>query len=650
MAQSDSGDIITALEAPAFLSPFSNTNTTTTTTTRRTSSGHNDYNANNGTTATTTTISSRADNEPRPLVMGGRIREHRRSPKAYTSATTTTSSEVRRRVAGEDEKSGGSTLSGTGVGNSPSGTNRHSTTVNLAHIDGEDSRPLEDVKTEVIEKADTHEEHNGQVTDTHTETHIRTWTERMHGQRPDRHLFPYRSVKENAHAARTFLKRFFFLILIIPAWVIPNVLMAKARHDQELTKLHEGPGNGTTTEHAMLMWASAAAGEGGAAGKEEEPMLSVGVNVVVFLLNMLVMMHLGKAAGVALEELVPKFGASVVSIFDAMTSSSVELAVAAFALVEGHIEVVQAAVLGAILNNLLLMLGIAVTYGGYFYEHQHLSKETTQTSINILMLTSITYVIPVALDLTLTNIYISNEPLLTNETEIAIQAARIKAVVDPDILKMSHGMAIIFLIVYMACLLYQYHSRTFMVTPEAKHEGPHTVERRYTHFWFAGLAYICCMAAQIYSAKLLVHAVESLGHQIKNLSERDSFVGFILLPIVLVADLQEEVIAIRESKANHLDKAVSLMVGSCMQIALLVTPLLVIIGWITGVEMTFRFSILGTTILVGSVLIVNYLISDRETNWLEGVILLAIFLLCAIAFYYDKSPAEAGISLNVLAS
>jgi len=262
------------------------------------------------------------------------------------------------------------------------------------------------------------------------------------------------------------------------------------------------------------------------------------------------------------------------------------------------------------------------------------------------MLTCIAYIIPVAMDTTLRSLYSANFPVVTDPHQVGEQQALLKTLVDRDILKVSHGMAIVFLIVYGACLLYQYHSRTFMVTPEAKHQGPHSVEERFTHFWFAGFAYLCCMAAQIYSAKLLVHSVESLGHQF-NLN--DSFVGFILLPIVLIADLQEEVVAIRESKANHLDKAVSLMVGSCMQIALLVTPLLVLIGWGIGQPMTFRFSILEASVLVGSVLIVNYLIVDRETNWFEGVILLAIFLLCAIAFWYDDSAPAEGASLDGIA-
>lgn len=108
--------------------------------------------------------------------------------------------------------------------------------------------------------------------------HHRKLDEFIHGDRPDRHLFPYRTAPENLHAAKTFFRRFFLILLIIPGWVIPNVL-GKANEE-------------TVTE-----------------GAEHAENLSKGLNVLVFLLNLLAMMHLGKAAGACLEELVPKLGA-----------------------------------------------------------------------------------------------------------------------------------------------------------------------------------------------------------------------------------------------------------------------------------------------------------------------------------------------------
>ncbi|KAF9359787.1 hypothetical protein BGX26_011446 [Mortierella sp. AD094] len=398
---------------------------------------------------------------------------------------------------------------------------------------------------------------------------------------------------------------------------------ARAEHEQEIQQQSEGHGEG------------AGVAEGGV---EPEVMLSKWVNALVFVLNLLAMTHLGKAAGACMEELVPKLGMSIVSVFDAMTSSSVELAVAAFALANGMVRVVQAAMLGAILNNLLLIMGISLCVGGYVNNQQTIQPDTSQTGMNLLMIVCISYVIPVALEYTLTDLRIATLPGTLNATALAQETETIKEIVHQDIWTISKIMAFILLILYGCCLLFQYNSRHFLVTPEAKHAEEHTVHKRHVHYWFAGWAYAVSLTAQIYSAKLLVHSVESLGKQFEL---NDSFVGFILLPIVLISDLQEEVIAIKESCADRLDRTIALLVGSCMQIALLVTPLLVLLGWAIGVRLTLRFTILEASILAGSVFIVNYLLQDNETNWLEGVMLLAAFFMCALAFYYDFIPFES---------
>ncbi|KAF9948377.1 hypothetical protein BGZ70_002241 [Mortierella alpina] len=444
----------------------------------------------------------------------------------------------------------------------------------------------------------------------------RTLDQFIHGNRPDRNLFPYRNTKDNLHAMRTFFRRFFLVLLIIPGWVIPYVITARMKHDKELK------------DQSHLK----------ARGGGEDMMMSKTVNVSVFILNMFAMMHLGKAAGACLEELVPKLGMRVVSIFDAMTSSSVELAVAAFALMKGLVRVVQAAMLGAILNNLLLMMGITFVVGGYYHQQQPIQADTSQTGMNLLMIVCISYVIPVALDATFTEFQEALIPANLTPTKLLEAKAAARAFVDHDILTISKVMAMIMLVLYGCCLLFQYSSEHFMVTPEAKHAEEHTLHRRNTHYWFAGFAYCVMLGAQIYSANLLVHAVEALG---KQYHLNDSFVGFVLLPIVLISDLQEEVIAIKESKANRLDRSVALMIGSCMQISLLVTPLLILLGWIIDEPMTFRFSLMEAVILAGSVLMVNYLIQDNETNWLEGGLLLAAFFMCAMAFYYDVSSFHA---------
>ncbi|KAF9171223.1 hypothetical protein BGX21_011299 [Mortierella sp. AD011] len=392
---------------------------------------------------------------------------------------------------------------------------------------------------------------------------------------------------------------------------------------------------------------SEGSGEGAGAaaeGVEPEVMLSKWVNVLVVVLNLLAMTHLGKAVGACLEELIPKLGIPLVSVFDVLTSSSVELAVAAFALANGMVRVVQAAMLGAILNNLLLIMGVSLCVGGYKNgKQQKIQPETSQTGMNLLMIVSISYVFPVALEYTLTDLRAATLPNTLNATALAHETEVIKEVVDRQIWTISKIMALILLILYGLCLLFQYRLQHFLVKPGAEHAEEHVIHKRHVRYWFAGWGFAVMLAAQIYSSKQLVHSVESLGKQFEL---NDSFVGFILLPIVLVSDLPEEVNAIRDGCANKLDHTVASMIGSCMQIALLVTPLLVLLGWAIDVHLTLRLTVLEASILAGSVLIVNYLIQDNETNWLEGSMLLVAFFMCVMAFYYDVIPFETEGGVN----
>jgi hypothetical protein len=245
--------------------------------------------------------------------MGGRLQARsskKRSPITTADPEQQPSSEggVRRRAATSEAAAAAGT--GTGTQSGQDGQLSEKLQHSTIQIDDHDSKQPSG--------SSTHPKDSSVVFDTKEHTpdehehdeHHRTWTERMHGHRPDRHLFPYRSAKENYRAARTFLRRFFFLLLIIPAWVLPNVMMKRAEHELEASHGATAPSNGTisgahggnfTTTSPFVSFSGA---EGGGHGPE----VSKGVNIATFILNMFVMMHLGKAAGAALEELVPKFG------------------------------------------------------------------------------------------------------------------------------------------------------------------------------------------------------------------------------------------------------------------------------------------------------------------------------------------------------
>jgi len=129
-------------------------------------------------------------------------------------------------------------------------------------------------------------------------------------------------------------------------------------------------------------------------------------------------------------------------------------------------------------------------------------------------------------------------------------------------------------------------------------------------------------------AEYLVDSIEGIS---QNWNVSPSFVGLILLPIV--GNAAEHVTAISVALKNKMDLAIGVALGSSMQVSLMVIPLLVIVGWVIGVELTLVFSLFETVIIFVSVLIVNQLINDGKSNWLEGAMLLSAYCIIAIAYW-----------------
>jgi len=120
-----------------------------------------------------------------------------------------------------------------------------------------------------------------------------------------------------------------------------------------------------------------------------------------------------------------------------------------------------------------------------------------------------------------------------------------------------------------------------------------------------------------------------------------TFIGLILIPIV--GNAAEHVTAVVVAMKNKMDLAIGVAIGSSMQIALLVTPFLVILGWIIGQPMSLYFQTFETVVFFVSVLITNYLIQDGKSNYLEGAMLLGIYTIIAISFFvYPDSAGSLG--------
>lgn len=290
--------------------------------------------------------------------------------------------------------------------------------------------------------------------------------------------------------------------------------------------------------------------------------------------------------------------------------------------------------LGSILSNILLVLGCCFLAGGIKHHEQTFNSTVASTMSSLMAVSSASLIIP-------STLYAA---MKSSETAS-----------KPNILVLSHATAIILLILYVLYLFFQLKTHGDLFDEE---DGTHNrqqdnatdnrpqendsnngqqepEEEQILSPWAAGVALIVVTLMVAICAEYLVNSIDSIV-QTAHISK--TFIGLILLPIV--GNAAEHVTAVVVAWKNKMDLAIGVAIGSSMQIALLVTPFLVILGWIIDQPMTLRFESFETVVFFLSVLITNYLISvrksltysiahtntsqDGKSNYLEGAMLLGM--------------------------
>ncbi|KAI9286282.1 Sodium/calcium exchanger protein-domain-containing protein [Umbelopsis sp. AD052] len=328
-------------------------------------------------------------------------------------------------------------------------------------------------------------------------------------------------------------------------------------------------------------------------------------DTVVFTLNFLAIMPLAKLLGLATEELALRTGSTVGALLNSTFGNAVELILGFIALKEGLIRVVQASILGSMLSNILLVLGFCFFLGGIYYPEQSFNVTAAQTSSSLLALTTLALLIPAAFSAT----------SASGDERIA------------GILNLSHATAICLLIIYVLFLFFQLKTHNHLYEEE-----PDDEEQPQTTLSFAILLLVMIAALVSLHAEFLVGSIEGI---VERWGINETFVGIILLPIV--GNAAEHVSSVTFALKDKMNLCIGIAVASSLQIGLLVTPLLVIAGWIIGQPMTLFFENFETVVLFSSVLIVNYLIADGKSNWLEGAMLLVAYTIIAIAFLFHPT-------------
>ncbi|KAI9839423.1 MAG: hypothetical protein M1837_002072 [Sclerophora amabilis] len=355
---------------------------------------------------------------------------------------------------------------------------------------------------------------------------------------------------------------------------------------------------------------------------------------LVFVFNFLAIIPLAALLSFATEELSAKLGQTLGGLMNATFGNAVELIVSIVALKNGEIRIVQSSMLGSILSNILLVLGCCFLAGGILHKEQKFNMTVASTMSSLMAVASASLIIPATL-------------------YAAIRSSKSKDSGTPEsddpILVLSHGTAIILLILYVMYLYFQLysHAELFDETPKAapdeenandEEEEEEEEEEHLLSPWAAAVVLVVITVCVAVCAEFLVDSIDSI---VETAHISKTFIGLILLPIV--GNAAEHVTAVVVSVKNKMDLAIGVAIGSSMQIALLVTPFLVILGWILGQPMTLHFETFETVVFFLSVLICNYLIQDGSSNYLEGAMLLGMYIIIALAFYVYPDDATGDV-------
>jgi len=353
-------------------------------------------------------------------------------------------------------------------------------------------------------------------------------------------------------------------------------------------------------------------------------------DTAVFIVNFLAIIPLAKLLGDATEELAQHTSQSVGGLLNATFGNAVEIIISIFALKAGLIRVVQSSLIGSILSNLLLVLGMCFLAGGIYNNTLTFNKTASQTSTSILFISVLGIMMPAALKAQLSEdqaIYDAAEKLVNhtaNGTDLLAEEWSHHLPVETRLLILSRGTSLIMLIIYGLFLFFQLktHKKYYEDTGEDEEEEKHMT-------WPMALVFLAVITVIVaVCSEYLVDSIEGITLA-WGISE--TFAGMILLPIV--GNAAEHLTAVTVSIKNKMDLAIGVAVGSSQQIAMMVTPLMVILGWILNQPMTLYFEVFETAVLFMSVILVFALLNDGESNWLEGSMLIGVYLILGIAFY-----------------
>lgn len=356
-------------------------------------------------------------------------------------------------------------------------------------------------------------------------------------------------------------------------------------------------------------------------------------DLLIFLVCCLGLIPLAGFLGEATEELAVHTGPRVGGLLNATLGNAAELIISIVALSQGKIELVKASITGSILGNLLLILGLALLLGGLRHGIQRFDRQAAGVAASMMTLAVIGLIVPTLFE-------------VVREIQFGELNLFSTAVTDPSLDALSLGVAVVLIVLYVLSLVFTFRQ------PERGVGGHTGVQDRtpdgevHKAKWSIPVA-IGVLAAStlgiVFLSEFLVGTVEPFAEAL-GLSE--FFIGIIIIP--LVGNVAEHIVAVQMAIKNKMDLAMTIALGSSMQVALLVAPLLVFVSLLFGPEMTLFFTVLEVAALFLAVLTTTLISVDGESNWLEGAQLLAVYVITGLGFFYITTGVASGEAFRAL--
>ena len=325
--------------------------------------------------------------------------------------------------------------------------------------------------------------------------------------------------------------------------------------------------------------------------------------LLIFTTSALAIIPLAGLMGEATEKLTHHVGAGIGGLLNASFGNAAELIIAIMALREGLHDVVKASITGSILGNILLVLGASMVAGGLRYERQRFNRTAAGMGSSLLLLAAVGLIVPALF-----------HQMAADRGDIIER-------------ELSLEIALVLFGIYILSLIFSLKTHRHLY----RGENANTLEDDDQPWSKRGAMIVLALAtiATGIMSEVLVGALEPAA---ESLGMTRMFVGVIL--VALIGNAAEHSTAVLVAMKNQMDLAFSIAVGSSLQIALFVAPVLVFVSYLFGSPLNLIFTPFEVAAVTLSVLIVGFVAMDGESHWMEGVMLMGVYVILAIAFFF----------------